>query len=581
MGLCFRFFAFLCLLALPCAGSRGGELRPDLADTLEKAARDKRTFPLILTRNGDPSAARIRILKDAEAKALYTLPGLPFFWADGRHELRLGPGRYRLEISAGPRTWPWQGALTIQDTTAGPLEYKLQSYLAVQRQGWWLCDPYVGCERKSEIYTYGEVKDVCLAARGEGLEAVGIGHPERLRHAAGTHYDQLRKGDVQLELALHNETKDHFAPFFAFVGSLPSGARYYALTDQPRLALNRKGSVGPYFQSLAGLRQKQALTVLHRPLAKPVAGELVFDCLAGPHFDALDIGNDPVGSDLEHFALWTMLLNRGHRIPAVAGGPGRGSPDIPAGRLYLYHSQRKLTARAALDAISSGRSVVSNGPFVTLQVLTAGPGDTLHPSAKPYPVRVLAFASASPKDSIAGVDILYNGKIVYTWTGGSMQRKLDKTIPLKLPDVGWLVARYRCNDKSFWAFTNPVYLSAPGYAGAVPVQAGLTLSVLDSRTEKPLQAAIQVSNFGQPVMNAVHAGKATRLDLPATAVLEIRAQGYKPLTISLYGLGPAKTLAAWAGKASLKDLLKNPNTYAAMKQHLQNIQATVRLKPVE
>src|SRR5207253_10214880 len=99
------------------------------------------------------------------------------------------------------------------------------------------------------------------------------------------------------------------------------------------------------------------------------AGEALADLILGD-IDALEI--DPASP--KRLRAWYQLLNAGLRVPVV-GASAKVSNRTPLGALRTY-SQRVVRQPFALgdwiEAVRSGRTVISGGAFLTLDVNGGG-----------------------------------------------------------------------------------------------------------------------------------------------------------------------------------------------------------------
>jgi TolB protein len=163
------------------------------------------------------------------------------------------------------------------------------------------------------------------------------------------------------------------------------------------------------------------------------------------------------------------LLNAGYRIPAT-GGTDQFSDvwrDPPPGSDRTFaRIDGALTVRSWLDAVRRGRTFMSTGPLLFLDVEGRQPGDEIRITADaPGRVRVSAEAvSITPMDSL---QILVNGVVARTVAARDRSRIVfDGSV--EMPDGGWLAARvlgphskYIGDDYAF-AHTSPVYVVRGG-----------------------------------------------------------------------------------------------------------------------
>jgi len=174
------------------------------------------------------------------------------------------------------------------------------------------------------------------------------------------------------------------------------------------------------------------------------------------------------------------LLDAGFRVPATGGTDNFSDVfrDPPPGSARTFaRIDGPLTVPAWLDAVRRGRTFMSTGPLLLLEVDGHLPGDEIDlPGGARAQLRVTAQAlSIAPLDSL---QILVNGEAVRTIRPArpegettaaardSLRITFDGTI--EMPDGGWIAARvlgppspYFGDDYAF-ANTSPVYVARDG-----------------------------------------------------------------------------------------------------------------------
>jgi TolB protein len=198
--------------------------------------------------------------------------------------------------------------------------------------------------------------------------------------------------------------------------------------------------------------------------AIPVA--LVADAVLG-QLDGLEVlclWSDELGTS----EVWYRLLNLGVPIAPTAGtdvmtdfyhtmavGSTRAYVRLPEGYTFERY----------LDALRAGRSMVTNGPMIEFRLGDAGPG-AVH-AAGERASWTLDVHSAVPVDR---VEILVNGRVV--WSGAGLDRPGTRRLSgtLQLPAGGWVAARavgpettrWPAMDSYAFAHTAPVWLGRVG-----------------------------------------------------------------------------------------------------------------------
>lgn len=126
----------------------------------------------------------------------------------------------------------------------------------------------------------------------------------------------------------------------------------------------------------------------------------------------------------------------------------------------------ELTPESWLAALRAGRTFITNGPLLELNVDNARIGDTLELS---QPGRVTVAASAIGRSNFEKLEIVHNGVVVASESAAAMSghflAKLQTTIPVSEP--GWWAARITTSNKNeygrrLFGHTSAVYLRLQG-----------------------------------------------------------------------------------------------------------------------
>ncbi len=166
--------------------------------------------------------------------------------------------------------------------------------------------------------------------------------------------------------------------------------------------------------------------------------------------------------------IWYRLLNLGFRLPAGAGTDAMAnyaSLRGPVGLVRVFLDTRgERTPRALTDALKSGRTFVSNGPLLGLEIDGERPGGTLVGAAGRRPVRV-SLRAPFPVDRL---ELVQNGRVVKQFKPTGERTAFDWQGDVKLAPGGWVVLRAYNEKPNPWvldlypyATTSPVYFEAP------------------------------------------------------------------------------------------------------------------------
>jgi hypothetical protein len=223
---------------------------------------------------------------------------------------------------------------------------------------------------------------------------------------------------------------------------------------------------------------------LFRPFRMVEARELVADAALGL-VDAVELVS--CFDDRGALVLYHHLLSCGLRLAATAGtdtflsfarGPAPASNPPGWGRMYAQLDDAPLRTAAFTDAVRAGRTVVTNGPWVTLDVDGHGPG---------------AVLDRRPGDRVA-VQVRVEGSgveqlVLYGPDGVLATGTEELEHEVTVEDGLWLAAAAPGGSDPHtvgapvFAHTTPVYVDVDGRRVARPVSARWCLRLLDGLQE--------------------------------------------------------------------------------------------------
>lgn len=267
-----------------------------------------------------------------------------------------------------------------------------------------------------------------------------------------------------------------------------------------------------------------------------MAAELPFDTVCGPTYDAIDIlmPTHEVKANQEALKLWFLLLNHGYHIAASGSTdatfdrPGGGVP----GKVRMYtHLPGGVDMPRVAQAIRAGRSFVTTGPLLVLEIGGQGSGSVVTLPAPPRKGRVRAWA-----DRLTRVELIRNGVVLRTFDAAVGQSEFSADFDVSETEPAWYVLRCYGSDETQVAYTNPVWFEPRGWRPPPPARAHVAATVVDP-DGKPLDGECEVLRMvGRDAIVEsrvrFQGGKLT-LDAPGTARIRIRAPGYQSATRSI------------------------------------------------
>ncbi len=187
--------------------------------------------------------------------------------------------------------------------------------------------------------------------------------------------------------------------------------------------------------------------------------------------------------------LWYRLLNCGFRLPASAGTDcflNRIRSRLPGSDRAYVKLDGRLSYDAWVKGLKAGRSFVTNGPMLELDVAGRTLGDTVRLEA---PGKVAVRATAQSASALSRLELVHNGRVVAT--GALSDDKLRATLEqeVAIDRGGWLSLRAYAGGAQ--AHTSPVYVDLPGKPWTSREDAEYFLAWID-RLEAQLKARDRV-----------------------------------------------------------------------------------------
>ncbi|MDB5307748.1 MAG: hypothetical protein JWO38_1950 [Gemmataceae bacterium] len=357
-------------------------------------------------------------------------------YTDGSCEIKLPAGvPLRVQATKGPEYRPLDETVTL-GTGQMALRFAIGRWSAVRADGW-----HPGDTRCHFIPPHSAL----LEAAAEDVDVVNLlASAQPLPSLDGRVYP----------------TAPHLAAFSGQAAALESHGRLVAInTLNTHPVLGRVGllySHRPVFPLSFGgdddtddwsvcdwcdqCHRKGGLTVwtdAFREGAGLGGGEALVAAVLGK-IDAIEFDAHPRQQALIPWVY--RLWNAGFPVPLV-GGSGKDSNTVALGAVRTYArvpAGEPFTYKGWIEAVRKGRTFVTNGPLLTLDVGGHGPGTIAGAPAGPLTVT----ASAASLHPFERLDVVVNGEVVGSTTateGGGWAARLE--VVCTAPESGWVAAR--------------------------------------------------------------------------------------------------------------------------------------------
>ncbi|MFM2096177.1 MAG: hypothetical protein RIS70_3301, partial [Planctomycetota bacterium] len=426
-----------------------------------------------------PATARI-VIQDTPGKfyapsdALYRVLGKEMhFYADQTMELELPVGRYVVKATRGPEHRITREAIEVESNSKTSRTLQLERWTSQAADGW-----YSGENHIHGNYGYGywynspttilpqitgedlNVANMMVAnSDGEGVydQQFFLGRPDPLSNSEHVLYwNEEFRSSIYGHMTLLN-LKSLVQPIYTGFKGTPHSHDTPTNADIAHHVHEQDGVVN-YTHPAHSLQD---------PYAAPfTAKELPIDLALGT-VDTIDV----MGSNHRaNLAVWYRLLNCGFHLPASAGTDcflNRIPSRLPGGDRVYVHCREGFTYEAWHANLKAGKTFVTNGPMLRLNVGDSEPGDTIE-LEKPATaqLRVRAWAPYP----LEALELIVNGKIQTLARPADQSELLEFQIDqsITLDRSSWIAVRVKGSRDAptkgveAFAHSSPIYLRVAG-----------------------------------------------------------------------------------------------------------------------
>ena len=399
------------------------------------------------------------------------LGGSTYAYVPGRFPIRLPPGPVDVEVVHGFSHRPVRRTIEVGEDRS-PIVFELER--ANDDAGWTAVDCHVH---------FISPTSALLQARAEGVAIVNL-----LATQWGDHHTSLsdlpaavvadRAGEHMVVMGSENRQNllGHIGLLGASDPILPMAS---AGPPEARMGDPFEWLMRDWADAVHG--QGGLAVAVHFPL--PYA-EIAADIVAG-RIDAVELQALTPGVDGPSIREWYRFLSCGYRLPVV-GGTDKMSAEVPVGAIRTYarlDPEQHISFTTWADAVRAGRTFVSSGAFIDLQVDGHGPGDVIElGGGGTVEVRVDAWAAQPFIDTI---ELIHDGRVIAS-TGGGPTDRLTLTEGVEVSGSGWLAGRATSKAQIRSAFatamgahSSPVYLEVDGQRPYAEADADAIRAIID------------------------------------------------------------------------------------------------------
>ncbi|HEV8000584.1 MAG TPA: PVC-type heme-binding CxxCH protein, partial [Planctomycetaceae bacterium] len=389
-----------------------------------------------------------------------------FFYAWGNFEVEVPPGAVRVEVWKGLEYKPQVRAGKVETGKTGSLDVKLSNDVALAESGYFPGDSHLHFRRQTDADEQ-TILDLMEA------EDVRFGSILAYNEPAGPYAGIMETLAAPQFRGLGVTSERSRGDFHIFSGQeYRSSYGHLNLYFRNDLVLGNKrvnANDGPLYGLLAReTREKGGFAFYcHGGYAQTMPYATIYaDAIQG-NVDGVELLQFGIYRELG-LADWYRLLNVGYRFPCL------GASDYPACR-WLADCRTYVrmpgpqTMQAWFEGASAGRSFVTTGPLLLLEVDGKPPGERIEiagPGPNSATVRIRVRSEVAP---VSDANLIVNGKVVSVWKVPADQSEgkwLEFKKKLELREPAWIAARAFGTSPNGSpdadAHTNPVYVSLDG-----------------------------------------------------------------------------------------------------------------------
>jgi hypothetical protein len=371
-----------------------------------------------------------------------------YFYSNGRSEVRVLPGRVKLEIMKGYEYAPKIIEIDCTASDTLDLDIKIEKAIDMQALGWYSGDTHIHMNRTGAnddtLLTITSAKNIRYAYllsmntmgydRGEDFESwqqqKGLGDASIYQKGpyficSGQEYRTRQLGHVTIIMP------DEYVPGVGRTDDVERGPSLAVIANQTH---DVNGYIG----------------LAHGGYSHQEADGLLLD----NKMDFLELlqfgGYRSLGLDG-----WYDFLNIGFRIPIVGACDYPYTRELSSEITYVW-SNETPTPRSFARLVAEGKSFATTGPMLFFEIASQKPGETLNFPAETDTTLTVHIKVKSPIYPVRYVETIVNGSIVDRVEYQELQEQIELYRHLRIKKSSWIAVRTFA-EAGTEAHTNPVY----------------------------------------------------------------------------------------------------------------------------
>ena len=433
-------------------------------------------------------------------------PLKPYFYTDGKFQVRVPPGQATLDIGKGYEYAPCKLSLNVAAGDTLELEAMLERWIDMSGSGWYSGDTHIHMDRTGSnddtLLSITSAKGIRFAyllsmntdgyergKRYEGwIQVPGLGEAHQVQRegyhlSSGQEYRTATLGHVTIIMT------GNYVPGVGPTPDVDLGPSLAVIADQTH--------------SLGGF-----ICLAHGGYHRQEADGL----LLADKMDFLELlqfgGYRSLGLDG-----WYDILNLGYRLPIVGACDFPYTRELGSEITYAW-SEEPPTPRSFAEALARGRSFATSGPMIFLSVNGRRPGEIIRFDQAADTTLDVQVTVASENYPVRYLELVVNGWVVAREFSARPESSRHLYHRLRVRESLWVAARAYA-EAGTEAHTNPVYIYVGGKLPFNRDSAGNILARLNGSLETIPNREV-VARLQKMKKELVHLldGKKSSLPLP-------------------------------------------------------------------
>jgi hypothetical protein len=406
-------------------------------------------------------------------------------------DVTVPPGTYRVRAASGIEFRPFETVITVEAGEQAAITVDLERRIDPHAGGWWSADLHVHANYGGEYAISPD--DALRMQRGERLDFRNLVAANQLTEHLHdlslfrTALDHQLPGSHDAPAHIGIEYRNDLYGHFHVTGARSDVGRYQ--TGHAQGAINVDipfnheaatdfhsvdalvGYCHPVFPVWGDAPDEVLERVMGR--TEPRSNEArcaVLDAALGV-VDSIDVLSN--GDDIASAELYRRMIGAGMRVAATAGSDSMlslrhlGVHSNPPGWVRCYaRTSERISLHSLRQAVRTGRTIATNGPWLELEINGHGPGDILRVDV---PTRVMATVRVVT-DGFCTVRLFRGSDVAHLWEipAGAARDGWSGSAPVEISISDALMVEVRGEadplvlDDFAFAHTSPVYVFLGG-----------------------------------------------------------------------------------------------------------------------